>query len=262
MQQHAFADRYEWRAHFGPHVGKEDFEVRFQAGELVVLGAKDPTLVDDVLTFPQDALRGTLDATFKEQNLIISASRVQSPGTTKTTSAQAAATDSPSTSSRQSPPKQLAAAERAPAVESARMPAVKLPKSAGPADAAPQAAGPLVHKITNYAFADDGALVKVYVPWPGAHALKGEQVTLQVGDDGGHLECRVATGPESTSCLGLLLYDRVSTTATVKIKSDKLVLILAKAGNTSRGWLSLTRKPWEFLSPPTPPPDLVHGDAG
>ena len=73
---------------------------------------------------------------------------------------------------------------------------------------------------------------------------------MRVGDDGGSLECRVATGPESASCLSLLLYDRVSTLATVKIRADKLVLALTKAPAASRSWLSLTRKPWEFLASP------------
>jgi hypothetical protein len=121
----------------------------------------------------------------------------------------------------------------------------------GRAESAAPAAEPAPAPITNYAWADDGAQVKVYIPWPGAQALSDDQVRLELLPEAARLELAVAQPDrrEPTSIvksrLSLLLYDRVKAGA-VKRKGDRMTLTLAKA-KPDREWIALTRKPWDAL---------------
>mmetsp|Transcript_19889 Transcript_19889/g.50660 ORF Transcript_19889/g.50660 Transcript_19889/m.50660 type:complete len:333 (-) Transcript_19889:146-1144(-) len=268
MHLQIFSDRYEWSGVF-PGRGKEDFEVRLAAGEIVVLGATDPSLVEDVLAFPPDAARDSLNASFRDNTLTISATRAAAPSacapaaTPPADAATQAAAVPPADAPLTEPPDGLHFAESAPVAEGAASTTNAVDDSIQskgkfrnskfsyyaqrPAEA-PTAAKPDVCKITNYAFADDAKLVKVYIPWPGAQALDDSQVRLQLDEESGRLELEVdGVGQAGDEChsLTLLFFDRV-TSAIAKRRADKMIITLVKL-NPEREWLSLTRKAWETL---------------
>lgn len=96
--------------------------------------------------------------------------------------------------------------------------------------------------ITDYAWTQEGDLVKVYVTWRGRSCDGQVQLDL-VNED--KVELKVEDSDGSLHGLSILLFDRVLT-ATVKRRAERLIIVLAKV-NKKREWLSLSRKPWETL---------------
>ena len=114
--------------------------------------------------------------------------------------------------------------------------------SAGASSSSPAPAPPPV-TIRDYAWSDDGAVVKVYVPLPG---VRKDATTVEIRDDGVDLRSTVAN---AVYVLRLRkLFDRVYPSASsykVLESKDKVVLTLAKRpvahddGESHRTWPTL-----------------------